>query len=149
MIGKKAATMTTVFVTILLVMALFYSGYTYINSNYEQTGVTDTLGYNQSYADLQESQASLNTTIEDLKEAGRGIAEADANIFLVAWNGLTGLAATIRLFFGVIDIGVNVFNAVVPALIFLPIWVKILFEMGLLITIVLLIIGAFKGETKT
>ena len=145
---KAASTMTGVFLTILLTMALFYAGYNYINSNYVESGVTDTLGYNQSYADLQTSQGELNSSITDLQNAGRGIAEADANVLLIAWNGLTGLAATLNIFFDVIDVGLNVFDAVVPALAFLPIWVKTLINMGLIITIVLLIIGAFKGETK-
>lgn len=142
-------TMTTVFLTIIITLALFYAGYNYIDSNYDRAGVTDILGYNQSYEDLQTSQDNLNTSIGEIKDSARGIAEADANVFLIAWNGLTGLAATISLFFDVIDIGINVFNALIPALAFLPSWVKILAEMALLITIILIIIGAFKGETKT
>jgi len=150
MMNKKASsTMTSVFITILLTMALFYSGYSYINSNYVESGITDTLGYNQSYADLQTAQANLSQNIEDIKSSGQGIVEANANVLLIAWNGLTGLAGTMRLFFSVIDVGINVFNALVPALVFLPAWVKLLVEMGLIITVVLIIIGAFKGETKS
>jgi len=150
MMSKKAAsTMTGVFITILLTMALFYAGYNYINSNYVESGVTDTLGYNQSYADLQTAQDNLTTNIEEVKESGILIAEADGDVLQIAWNGLTGLAATITIFFGVIDIGLNVFDALAPALAFLPIWVKTLINMGIIITIALLILGAFKGETKT
>jgi len=149
MMSKKAAsTMTGVFLTILLTMALFYAGYNYINSNYVESGVTDTLGYNQSYADLQTSQGELNSSITDLQNAGRGIAEADANVLLIAWNGLTGLAKAIGVFFDVIAVSIDVFDAVIPALAFLPSWVKTLVNMGIIMTIVLLIVGAFKGENK-
>lgn len=146
---KASATMTTVFISIIITMALFYGGYNYITSNYGQANITDTLGYNESYQDLQTSESNLNKSVNDIRGSARNIAEADANIFLVAWNGLTGLAATIGLFFDVLDVGVNVFNALFPALAIFPDWVKLLAEMALIITIILIIIGAFKGETKT
>ena len=141
--------MTTVFMSIIFAMALFYAGYSYIDSNYAQANITDGLGYNQSYADINESQTDLSTNINEIQTAGQEIAEADANVLLIAWNGLKGLAATIALFFGVIVIGLNVFDAIFPALFFLPIWVKVLAQMAIVITIILLIIGAFKGESKT
>ena len=150
MMNKKAVgSITGVFLSILVTLALFYAGYNYINNNYEQAGVTDELGYNQSYADLQTSQDNLDDNIGDIQEAARGIAEANSNVFLVAWNGLTGLAYTIRFFFDIIPLTLNVFEAIIPALAFLPTWVESLITMGIIITIILLIIGAFKGETKT
>jgi len=149
MINKKAAaTMTGVFLTILVTMGLFYGMYTYVNNNYIEAGITDTSGYNQSYADLQTSQFNLNTSVLELQEKGQKIAEADAGILYIAWTGLTGLAKAITVFFDVISVGINVFDAIIPSLSFLPPWVKTLVSIGLVITIVLLIIAAFKGENK-
>ena len=149
MINKKGGTFGGAVIAIILVMGLFYGSYNYINANYEDANITNELGYNQSYADLQESQIDLNNNIEDIKISAQAISEADGNIVSVAWNGLTGLASTLRLFLSVIDVAVNVWNALLPGLAFLPMWTKILVEMALIIWIVLIIIGAFKGEAKT
>ena len=131
---KGGGTITGVFLTILLTMALFYGMYGFVDSNYTEVGVVDTLGYNQSNLALQTAQANLSSNIEDLQASGRAIVEAPSNIFLVAWNGLTGLAATMRIFFGIIDISVTVFDALLPALGFLPVWVKSLVNMGIIIS---------------
>jgi len=150
MMNKKATTtMTSVFITILITMGLFYGMYTYVNNNYVESGVTDTIGYNQSFADLETSQDDLNDSVTNLQKKGELIAEADGDVLQIAWNGLTGLASTINVFFKVIDVGLNVFDAIIPALAFLPVWVKTLVNLGIIITIVLLVIGAFKGETKS
>lgn len=150
MMNKKASTsMTGLIISLLVVMALFYGGFDYISSNYESANITDQLGYNESYADLQEAQAGLETSVDNIKTAAQGISEADANVVLVAWNGLTGLAYTLRLFIDVIDVGVSVWNAIFPALSFLPNWIKVLMEIAIIITIVLIIVGAFKGENRT
>ena len=142
-------TITNVFVSILLVMALFYGMYAFVDDAYTDSGITDPLNYSDSYADLQVRQTQLDQNVDDIKTKVDNIAEADANIFLVAWNGLTGLAATIRLFTNVIGIAVGVFDAIFPALAFVPPYIKVLIEIGLIATIVLLIVGAFKGEGKT
>lgn len=147
--NKRGGTFGGAVIAIILVMALFYGTFDYISYNYESANITDELGYNQSYADLQDSQASLNTNIEDIKTSAQAISEADGNVVSVAWNGLTGLASTLRLFLSIIDVAVDVWNAILPGLSFLPTWVKILIEMAIIIWIVLIIIGAFKGETKT
>lgn len=150
MMNKKGAgTVTGLIISLLVVMALFYGGFNYISSNYESANITDTLGYNQSYAELQDAQDALETNIDDIQSSVQGITEADGNIVSVAWNGLTGLASTLRLFITIIDVGVSVWNAIFPALAFLPNWIKVLMELAIIITIVLIIVGAFKGEAKT
>lgn len=149
-INKKASTtFTGLVIAIITVMALFYGLFGYVSTNYENVNITETMGYNQSLLDIEDSQASLNYSIEEIKNSTRAIAEAPGNVVSVAWNGLTGLAATIRLFFSTIDIAITVWNALLPGLSFLPIWAKLLIEMALVITIVLVILGAFKGEAKT
>ncbi|RKX66171.1 MAG: hypothetical protein DRP42_03705 [Tenericutes bacterium] len=147
--NKKGGTFGGAVITILLVMALFYGTFDYISANYESANVTNVVGYNQSHADLEESQANLNENIESIKTSAQGIAEADGNALSIAWNGLTGIAGTLRLFISVIDVAVDVWNALLPGLSFLPTWVKLLIEMAIIIWIVLIIIGAFKGESKT
>jgi len=149
MIGKKAATLTTAIISIILVMGLFFGTYNYVNTNYISANITDELNYSESYTDLQESQSNLNNTIEDIKSAAQDISEADGSLLTVAWNGLTGVAATLKLFVNVIDVAINVWNALFPGLSFLPDWVKLLAEMALVIWIILIVIGAFKGESKT
>jgi len=145
----RGMTMTGLIFTILLVMALFYGTFNYVSTNYESANITLPLNYSESYDDLKVAEGNLNTSIENIKGAVQNISEADASIFQVAWNGLTGLAYTMRLFINVIDIGVSVWQAIMPGLSFLPTWAIILIEMAIIITIVLVILGAFKGESKT
>lgn len=146
---KGASTITEVIISLLVVMALFYGTFDYVITNYESANITDELGYNQSYADLQDAQDDLSDNIEDIKFAAQDISEADGRIVTVAWNGLTGIASTMRLTLSIIDVAVSVWNALLPGLAFLPTWVKLLMEMAIIITIVLIIVGAFKGEAKT
>ena len=141
--------MTGVFIAIILTMALFYGGYNYINANYTNANVTIPLGYNQSFADVEASEIELNASVSAIKTSVQEIAEADGNLVTVAWNGLTGVAATLRLFVNVIDVGIKVFNAMVPGLSFLPGWAKVLTEMAIIITIIMITLGAFKGEAKS
>lgn len=147
--NKKAATVTLIFISILAVLTLFFGMYNYIDFNYENANITERVGYNQSKADLEVAQTNLDDNIEDIKEAAQGISAADSNIALVAWNGLVGIAQTMRLFINVIDVGIAVWNALLPGLAFLPTWFKLLIEMALVIWVVLTIVGAFKGESKT
>jgi len=150
MMSKQGrATMTSLILAILMVLVIFYGTFNYVSTNYLSSNVTIPLNYTNSYNDLQVAEGNLNTSVENIKTAAQNIAEADANVFLIGWNGLTGIASTIRLFLSIIDIGISVFNAILPGLSFLPLWIKLLIEMAILITIVLVIIGAFKGETKT
>lgn len=146
---KGSGTMTGAVISILLVMGLFFGCFLYINNNYESANITSVIGYNDSYNQLQAAETNLSNNIEDIKGAAQDIAEADGNLVAVAWNGLTGIAATLRLFLNIIDVAVSVWNALLPGLAFLPSWIKLLVEMAIIIWIVLIIIGAFKGETKT
>jgi len=146
---RGSGTMTGVILSLLAVMALFYGTFDYVSTNYDSANVSERLGYNQSRLDLETAQANLSSDIEEIEADAKAVGEADGNIITVAWNGLTGLAATIRAFFGIIDVAVTVWNAVLPGLVFLPEWSKLLIEMGLVIWIVLIIIGALKGEAKT
>ena len=148
--NKKAkTTMTGLVIGILITMGLFFGTYDYITTNYESANVDVPLNSTRSHDDLETTQADLDTNIENIKGAAQNISEADANVVLVAWNGLTGLAYTMRLFLGVIDIGITSFNVIFPVLSFLPDWSKPLLEMAIVIFIILIIIGAFKGESKT
>ncbi len=147
--NKKGSTMTTIFVGVAIVMALFFGLFGYANYNYDSANITVPTDYYGSNTTLTELQTNLSTNIENIKGAAANISQADAGIAFVAWNGLKGIGSTIKLFLGIIDIGVAVWNALLPALSFLPVWSKILFEMVLVIWIVLIVIGAFKGESKT
>ncbi len=138
-----------VIMSVLMVMVIFYGAFNYISDNYISSGITIPGNYSNSYTDLQAAQDSLNTSTEGIKNATRGIAEADGNILTIAWNGLTGLASTLRLFIGIIDISLATWDAILPGLSFLPGWLKLLTELAIIITIILVIIGLFKGENKT
>lgn len=149
MINKKAATMTGSIIVILITIGLFFGMYQYIVFNYQNAGTEFTTNYTQGYDDLNVSMYDLKYDVDALKNTAQNITQADSNIALIAWNGLTGIAQTIRLLFSIVDVGINVFNAIFPALAFIPTWLKILIETGIIATLILIIIGLFKGEQKT
>ena len=150
MINKKGVgTMTGIIITILITMALFYGMFEYTQSNYDDAGITETLGYNQSYAQMQDLQGNLSNNLDDIKSSVNDITEADSSIALIAWNSVTGIAAVIRLFMNVINVGIAVFDSLLPALSFFPAWVKVLMQLGILVTIIMIVLGAFKGEANS
>ena len=149
MTKKAAATLGGVFISLLLVFGLFFGLFGFLSSNYESANVAEDTGLLNMNESLSTWQDNLSSNIDEIEVAARGINEADASIFQVAWNGLTGLATTIRVFFNVINIATGVWQTLVPGLNFVPTWVIVLVELGLVIWIILLIIGAFKGEAKT
>lgn len=142
-------TITGMILSIMLVMALFFGTFNYVSSNYVSANVTMPLGYQNASNDLVVARNNLNASIGDIKSSAQNISEADGNVLAFAVNGYTGIGGTIRLFFNIIDTGIKTFNAILPGLSFLPPWTKILIEMAIVITLVLLVVGAFKGETKT
>lgn len=149
MMNKKAATLGGVFMTIILVMGLFFGLFGYLVNSYDDAGIetdSDYLALNDS---ITYWQTNLTTNVNDIEDSASQISEADANVFQVAWNGLTGLASTIQLFFGLIAVSIGLSQALLPQLNFLPFWVIPLTRVAITIIIVLVIIGAFKGESKT
>lgn len=147
--GQTRITMTSLVITIILVMALFFGTYEFITTNYEQSNITIPLNQSGAYDDLVTSQNDLNDDIEDIKGKAQNISEADGFDIQVAWNGLSGIAATVRVFFGILSVGINTFNAIIPILSFIPDWSKILIEMAIVIVIIFIALGALKGESKT
>jgi len=150
MITKKASTtFTELFIGVIVVMALFYGLFGWVSSNYGSAGVTSGIGFSKSLLDIETSQANLTKNIQNIKLAVPDITEANPLIALISWNGLTGLAAVLRLPITLIDVALNVFNAIFPGLGILPEWVKVLIEAAILVVILFTIIGAFKGEEKS
>jgi hypothetical protein len=147
--NKRGATMTGIVIVLLITMGLFFGMYQYVIFNYQSAGTEFSTNYTQGYQDLQQSMNDLDADVTAIKDKAQEITQADANIALVAWNGLTGIAQTLRLMFDLLDVAINIFNAVFPALAFIPSWLKILIEIGIIATIVFVIIGLFKGEQKT
>jgi hypothetical protein len=138
MMNKRGTTMTTVLLTMIIVMGLFYGMYNFIDTNYESAGIVDSLGYNDSAADIQLRQDELKVNVDEVKDSAQDISEANGNVLSIAWNGLTGLAATITVFFKTIAVSLGLFNALFLPLDFLPPWVNLLANMGILIAVVLI-----------
>lgn len=145
---KKNASFQGLFVTIILSIILFFALFGYVSNNYANSGVTDTVGSGINNS-IYYYNKNLTNNINDLRDSTEAISEADGNLIQIAWNGLTGIGTTIKVFFGTIIIATGLWNAVFPALSFLPIWFKLLVEALITVSIVLLILGAFKGESKT
>lgn len=145
---KKNASFMGLFVTIILAVILFFGLFGYVSNNYSNAGVTDTMGAGINNS-ISYYNNNLTSQVTEVKDKTNSITEADGNLIQVAWNGLTGIGPAIKLFFGTITIAVGFWNSLIPALTFLPTWFRTLVESLITITIVLLILGALKGESKT
>ena len=146
-IKKSSATFTTVIIGTLIVMAMFFGGYTYINDNVESAGNSLDSKYAETYENLSATQISLENSVEGVRSNVDGIIEAE-NVVQVAWNGLKGLGNTLKLFTNFINSILSTENALVSTLDILPGWAITLIFIGILAFLVLLILAILKGEPK-
>ncbi len=149
MMNKKAGTLGGVFLTLLLVMGLFFGMFGFIAENYDNAGITEDSGFLTMNDSLVEYQENISANIAEIQDTAQSINEADGNIIQVAWNGLTGIGPTIRVFFSTVNIATGMWQSLIPGLNFIPTWVVMLVQLGIVISIILLILGALKGESKT
>ena len=151
MINKKAAsgTLMGVFFAIFAVLAIFFGAFGFIANAYSSAGIVDEVGYIGMNETMSEWEGTLTTQVDDISVTAQEISEADATVLQVAWNGITGLAKTLRLFFDLTVIGVGIWTVLVPGLNFLPTWVILIVELAITMSVILIVIGAFKGEAKT
>lgn len=138
------ATLTNVFITILIVMGIFFGSFVYLNYNTIEANQTLDSKYSEMrdnltvyQVELQEKTAKVRTNV-DLMQQSTGLEQV--------WNGIKGLGSTILLSKEFVDTTIGTYDTIVPGLDFIPDWAFPLIYTGLLIFIVFLIIKVAKGE---
>lgn len=142
---NSGSTLTSVLVILLIVMGIFFAGYTYIENNVNSANISLDSKYNESYGNLTAAQTDLEDNVNEIRDSFDDIAEAD-NTFQVAWNGLKGLGSALKLPISFVSTSLATWTALVFPLDFLPSWVIPLIFVGVLAFIVILILKILKGE---
>ena len=141
-------TLTGMVIGLLIVMAIFYTGFSFLSDNASDAGITINSKYNETYGNLSASQDSLEENVNTIKDNLDNVSEAD-NTFQVAWNGLKGLGNVLKLPLRFVDNAVSTFDALIISLDIIPPKIKTLIFIGILVSIVLLILAILKGEPRT
>ena len=144
---KKASTLSSMTVTLLLVFAFFTGMYLYWNQNATNVGLTIEGKYVDTYGNLTLAQNDLSTNVEDIKNSLNEIKEADST-FQVAWNGLKGLGNTLRLPISFVSTSLATYTGLEFALDFVPKWIRTLAFIGIIAIVVFLIASILKGDPR-
>ena len=147
-IKKSELTMTSMIITILLVMGMFFAGYLWIKYNSDQSGIVIDPKYDDTFTRLETQQVALDEDVNTVKNAVKGISEADST-FQVAWNGLKGLGSSLMLVINFLDSALNVMLAMFIPIDFIPSRYIALAIIGIIAVVVLLIVSILKGDPKT
>ena len=145
-IKKSSATLAGVVFSILIVMAIFFGFYLWIDANRTEGNMTMNDDYSRAFTQLQTQQGKLNTSIEEVKSSASSVVEAD-NTFQAAWNGLKGLITVAKVPFAFVGVALGSFEVMTTPLTgFLPSWAKTLINVGLIGAIIFIIWSIMKGD---
>jgi len=144
---NNAATLMGLVTMLLIVMVAFFAGFTWIQGNASQAGLTVDSKYNDSYEGLEDAQTDLDTKVTQIQTNFDNIDEAES-IWAVAWNGLIGLGSVLTLPIKFVGTALSVWEVLIPGLGFLPDWVETLIFIGITAFIVLLVLSILKGDPK-
>ena len=144
---KKAETLRSLTMTLILVIGIFTGMFLYWKDNMENIGVTIETKYNSTYGNLTSSQNTLNKNVNDIKNNLDTIKEAD-NAFQVALNGFKGLGNTLKLPVSFVSTALGIFTGLTFSLDYIPSWVITLFFIGTTALIVFLVLSILKGDPR-
>ena len=147
---RKSMSLTGLVIILLMVMAIFTSGYYFIMENAQDNDVNVTINdkYVHSFGNLTEAQNDLEGNVNEIRNSVESIKEAD-NTFEVAWNGLKGLGATLKLPISFVSTSIATWESLLFPIDFLPGWLITLITIGIIATIIFLVLSILKGEAKT
>jgi hypothetical protein len=148
MIKNSANTLTGLVVVLLLVMGMFYAGFSYLKVQTDAGGITIPSKYDDTFTRLNSSQNTLKSNVDTIKANVNNMSEA-TSVYAVAWNGLKGLGNTLLLSITFISSAVDTAEAMFLSLDAVPMFIITLFIIGLTMYLVFLIISNLKGEPRT
>ena len=144
-IRKSSLTMTSVVITLLIVMGIYFGGYYYINDNVQNVGDTLDVKYSEALENMTASQNDLDANVQAIRDNFNNIAEAD-NTYLAVVNGMKGLGNTLKLPITFADTTLSTWTSIILPTDVIPGWAKNLIFIGLLTFIVFLVLKVLKGE---
>jgi hypothetical protein len=109
--AQATPTFMNVLVILLIVLAIFFSAFSFWSNNIQSAGLTLDSQYSSVNANLNAAQNTLDNEVEKIKDAGTGITEAESTAFAV-WNGMKGIGSTIKLFVSFITVTLTIYTSI-------------------------------------
>lgn len=148
MFKKSAGTLWGVVIGLILVMAMFYGMYSFIDLNATEANKSIDSVYQGTYTNLSAAELRLETTQNQIQSGVNNITEADAS-FATAWNGLKGLIAVVKLPLNFIDISAAVTEGMIESSMgILPSWALNLIKLAIAMFILFIVWSIFKGDSN-
>ena len=145
-IRKSGNTLTSVVITVLLCIGIFFGTYLYVSENVRDAGFSLDSKYTNTYHNLNDSSERLHGDIVKIKDNLQNVTEAE-NTWQVAWNGLKGLGNTIKLSLNFVATTLKTWTSLLGfASEFIPGWALGLIFTALIGFLVFLVIKVMKGE---
>jgi hypothetical protein len=146
-IRKSEMTFSSIAITMVLVLAIFFGLFQYWNYNLTNSGQTMNSTYNDLNTQLVASQEEMDTNVGDIKTNLAKVIEPEVGVFAVAINGLKGLKNVFALFVNSLDMYSTIIQSFIDVS-GLPQWMKTIIVLGLITLILLLIVAIFAGATN-
>jgi hypothetical protein len=146
-IKKSSASLTGLVVILLLVIGMFYVGFSYLKTQTDGSGIVIDTKYNETFTRLENSQNNIDNNVQAIKANVGNISEA-TSIYAVAWNGLKGLGNTLKLPVTFISSTVETSQAIFISLDVIPKRIVVLITIGLIAFVVFLVLSILKGDPK-
>ncbi len=146
-IKKSGGTLLGILITMLIIMGVFFSMYTYIKTQTDASGITIPSKYNDTFNQLSGQKSAIDNRTNKIQNNIGNISEA-SNTFQVAWNGLKSLGNTLVLTTAYVGSGVQTTDSLLGSMDVVPPIVIALLRMGIIMLIVFIILSVLKGDPK-
>ena len=143
---NKAINLTSIIITMLLVMAIFFGTFNWYSKLLSNNGGVVGEQYQNISNALIKDQNDINNNMTLMKTTVvNGVFEADS-IYQATWNAFKGLGVILKMPVVFIDTGSDILDQLITPMDFVPPWVKALSLVGISVVIILLIVALLKGE---
>lgn len=116
---KKGVSLTEIGLVIVIGIFMVVSMFLFISETTTNASVVINESYNESFTNLQLKSAEIDNTTVEIKSKLNDITEADSTI-QVAWNGMKGILAILKLPLAFVDTALESYNILVDMLYFIP-----------------------------
>lgn len=141
---RKSATLTGIVISMILAIGIFIGMFTWLNTNASDSGVPIDPIYSNVESNLSTQSNNLKTYFDGIKTDLAGVVESES-IYLSAINGFKGLGKILLSPIKILDYVLTSYLNI-KTIIEVPEWIRLLVEISLLATILLVIIAIVKGE---
>lgn len=147
-IKKAESSLLGMIVSLLLVVGIFTGLFIWINLHADYQNVTVDSRYNTTYQAYQNATNSISDNVDEISDKTKKITEA-SNVIQVAWNGLLGLGAVLKLPIKFVDSGQTILDSSLTQVTgIVPSWLIVLSRIILIAFIVLLVVYLLMGGGK-